>query len=93
MSAGQVLAFLNGIPALNGNVTSVTGPDGGPYSITFGGTLASQSVPNLTFSVITGNPTINVTSIRAGAGGPTPAQVQTNLQTIAALKVIDRGDL
>jgi hypothetical protein len=47
---------------------SVAGPTGGPYVVTFSGTLGWQDVPLLTVSAITGgtSPTVTVTTTRPG---------------------------
>src|SRR5262249_18336508 len=46
-TAAQVLAHLNTIPALNGNV-SVVGGNGGPFFVAFKNALANVNVPQLT---------------------------------------------
>ena len=50
LKAADVQAHLNTIPILNGNVT-VTGNDGGPFSIAFGGALDKTNVQPLTLRV------------------------------------------
>ena len=49
-TAAQVLASLNSIPALNGNVL-VLGATTGPFTIIFTGALANTNVPQLTTTV------------------------------------------
>lgn len=83
-TAANVLAHLTSIPALAGtNAVQVTGSDGGPFTITFGGSLTGVNVDPLTASV-GGTATASVTSATDGAA-PTAAQVQASLATITAL--------
>jgi hypothetical protein len=66
-----VQSALQALPAIGtGNVT-VTGAPGGPYTVTFVGALAGQSVPQLTAtSDLTGGVTPNVTVATTTAGAP-----------------------
>src|SRR5262249_28855788 len=83
MTAADVQASLNTIPALNGNV-AVTGSAGGPFTITFVNGLTGVNVPQLTVSSFTGT-TAPVVAAKTQGASPTAAQLQTSLGTIAAL--------
>src|SRR5205823_4034106 len=80
-TAAEVQAHLSSIPALNstGNAV-VTGPVGGPFTITFSGALSGVNVSQLQSSLAS----TTVTTTVQGAA-PTAAEVATNLTTIAAL--------
>lgn len=57
-----VQGYLNNIPALSGNV-SVTGANGGPFTITFTNALANREVPPISlFSVLGGTATVTETA-------------------------------
>src|SRR5207253_1504929 len=77
-TAAAVQTNLQTIGALANNVT-VTGPNGGPFTITFKNGLAYQDVAQIvsnSSAVAVATPT---------NGGPTVAQVQTALNSIAGL--------
>ena len=71
-TAANVLAHLNSIPGLNGNV-SVFGPDAGPFLIVFNNALANTTLPDLTFTVGVGAPSVTITTLGEGIGN----EVQT----------------
>ena len=50
LTANAIAANLNGIPALNGNIT-VSGPNGGPFNIVFKGALAAKPAATLVATV------------------------------------------
>src|SRR5439155_12348424 len=77
-TAAQVQANLQTIPALAGSNIAVTG-SAPTFTITFGGALQGD-VPQIASSNAAQATTATPTS-----GAPTAAQVQTNLNTIAAL--------
>src|SRR5581483_7730723 len=66
-TAAQVLASLNTIPYLNGNVT-VVGPAAGPFLIAFAGSLSGVNVPAIDVSTVTGGTTASVATSSDGVG-------------------------
>ena len=72
-TAAQILANLNTISALNGRLT-VTGPNGGPWRISFGGSLLNTNVPQIGVN----NSTSTVTTVTEGGS---LTNLQSNIQT------------
>lgn len=63
----------------SGNVTA-TGSSGGPFTVTFGGTLAHVNIPDTTFvatSLTGGNAAVSVVETRKGAAGTSEVQTIT----------------
>src|SRR5205823_3027786 len=75
-TAEDVLGALQSIPALSGNV-QVSGPSGGPFTITFGGQLTGVNVDLITAS-LAGGATATVATTTPGSS-PTAAQLQASL--------------
>jgi hypothetical protein len=90
VTVANVQASLDSIPALHGNVT-VTGSVGGPFTLTFGGTLADANVNLLTAITTSGGATATIAAKldpltgTSDGNNPTAAQVLASLNTIAAL--------
>src|SRR5439155_699968 len=79
-TAAQVQTNLQTIAALAGANIAVTGNTGGPFTITFGGSLQGD------VSQIASSSTAQATTATTTNGSaPSASAVQTNLQTIAAL--------
>src|SRR5262249_5231228 len=70
-TAADVLAHLNGIPALAGNVV-VIGPAGGPFLIVLSGSFAATNVAPSRFTFTSGTGT-TATFTTTSAGTATPA--------------------
>lgn len=72
--APTVQAAINGLSAIGAGNVTVTGNNGGPYTVTFGGTLATTPVPTLgaDASGLTGgtSPSVVVTVVTKGVLGP-----------------------
>jgi len=63
----------------SGNVTA-TGSNGGPFTVTFGGDLAHENIPDITFvntSLTGGNATVNVVETVKGTAGTDEVQTIT----------------
>ena len=73
VTATQVLAQLESIPALNRNVT-VLGAAGGPFTVVFRNTLAFTDVWPLG-QAATGDATATIATVANGSGGAVPAGV------------------
>jgi len=72
-AASAVEAALEALPSLSAADVSVSGSAGGPYTVTFGGSLAGTNVAAMTASgaSLTGGTTPGVTIATATAGGGT----------------------
>lgn len=72
-TADTVRAALEALPSVSAGDVTVTGAAGGPYTITFGGTLAGTNVAAMTASGagLTGGTTPGVTIATTTAGGST----------------------
>lgn len=66
-SAASVQTALRALPTINGPNVNVTGPSGGPYVVTFVGTLAEQDVAAIA-ATTTGTLTATVTETTPGSG-------------------------
>jgi hypothetical protein len=83
-TADEVEAHLRTIPALSSSTAAqVTGNDGGPFTITFGGSLSGVNVEQIT-AIVDGGASASVTTPQEGIL-PTAAQVDASLETIPAL--------
>lgn len=71
-TAAEVQAALEGVAGIDPGDVTVTGANGGPYTVTFTGNLAGQDVPQLSGTATEG--TVTVTTVQAG--GPNPLAVQ-----------------
>ena len=47
LTTATIQTALRGLPTINGANVTVTGNNGGPFTMTFGGTLANQDVPQI----------------------------------------------
>lgn len=72
-TAATVRAALEALPSISAGDVAVTGAAGGPYTVTFGGTLAGTNVPAMTASGagLTGGTTPGVTIATPTPGGST----------------------
>lgn len=71
-AASAVQSALEALPSLSAGDVTVTGSDGGPYTITFGGNYAGANVPAMTATAsLTGGSTPGVTMATGTAGGGT----------------------
>src|SRR5262249_33660013 len=82
VSAAEILASLNAIPALLDNV-QVAGDPGGPFTITFANALTGVNVVPIATAASAGT-TATITTPTEGAS-PTAPQVQATLNTITGL--------
>lgn len=82
-SAADVQAALESLPAIGSGNVSVSGNNGGPWTVTFQGALGYQGVELLTASSnLTGNsPTIQVERAQAGQRGATVTNGVTGRKT------------
>jgi hypothetical protein len=80
-TAADVLAHLNSLSALNGNV-QVTGAAGGPFTITFGGTLAGANASQIGASATDGTTTSATTQTE---GSISADEIKASLNSIPAL--------
>ncbi len=83
-AASDVLAHLNTIPALVGNI-AVSGSTGGPFTITFQGGLASTNVEQIGITTSDNGNTVSTIVDGAALSTYTAPEIQANLNTIAAL--------
>jgi len=76
-TAAAVQAALEALSNINVGDVTVTGADGGPYTVTFGGTLADADVPQMTATPTGGTGTVTVATTTAGgaAGASDGSQV------------------
>jgi hypothetical protein len=92
-TAAAVLASLNTIPTLNGNVT-VSGNNGGPFAITFVGALAGHDVNHLlcdngtatTATAVEGAGVGTFTAVLAGTAAPAPLAYQPSVNEARLLR-------
>jgi hypothetical protein len=84
IAANDVLAHLNTIPALVGNI-AVNGSTGGPFTIAFQGGLASTNVDQLGIATSDTGNTVSTIVDGAALSTYTAPEIQANLNTISAL--------
>lgn len=90
-AAADVQTALRALPTINGANCSVTGSAGGPYTVTFNGTLASTALPLMLASgaALTGGSSPSVTVAQSQAGGLLKSIV---LDGRVRFNVVGRGD-
>jgi len=83
----QLLANLNTIPELDGNV-EVAGTDGGTFIVTFVNALEGVDVPNLV-ATTTGGTTVGITQLNPGTPGPVTTTREGAGTEIQVVSLID----
>ena len=78
-----VQTALEGLSNINPGDVAVTGPAGGPYTVTFGGALAAQNVPQLT-GTGTGTLVVTVATTTQGNDGGDGSFVLSNTATVSS---------
>lgn len=89
-TAAEVQAALVALSNIGTNDVSVSGDAGGPFTVTFGGTLADSNVAELTATAsLTGGTDPDVTVATSTAGGSTTGLVRVG-HTVEAYRLIVR---